>query len=468
MSMPHEAGSGSGERPTFVRYIVLMWLCLAATVAYVQRNSISVLESTVRADLGLDRQQMGWVLGSFFLTYGAFQIPGGWLGDRIGSRKALPLLSSLWSLATVLTALIGWGFLAARGGTSSLAGGWILAAWIGMLSARLIAGAAQAGIFPCAAVVIHRWFPGSHWAFSTGWLSAFQQVGAVFAAYVTGMLVGLHFSWPLIFLLFSLPGFAWAALFYGWFRDQPRDHASVNEAEQELITRFKDHAEQASSSDQPAQGAEPVPWGVLLTSGSMWAFCAQQFFRAAAYMFYASWFPTYLQESRGISVPQSGVLTSLPVLATFLGTVAGGTVSDWLLVRTGSRPIARQGLAIVGLAMSALLIFGAWFVEDAVAAVAVISAGSFCAAMAGPISYALSIEMGGRHVSVVFGAMNMSGSIGAFVFPLVVPLLYNATGTWDAVLILFALIYLAAAACWLLFDPRGTVFDRRDRRSPAH
>jgi nitrate/nitrite transporter NarK len=72
--------------------------------------------------------------------------------------------------------------------------------------------------------------------------------------------------------------------------------------------------------------------------------------------------------------------------------------------------------------------------------------------------------MGGRHVSTVFGAMNMSGSIGAFVFPVIVPLVREATGSWDSVLVMFALIYLAAAVCWLLFNPSGTVFDRPGRQ----
>ena len=77
MSEPRDGVSGSNKRPTVVRYFVLAWLCAAATIAYVQRNSLGVLESTVRDDLGLSERQMGLVMGSFFLTYGIFQIPGG-------------------------------------------------------------------------------------------------------------------------------------------------------------------------------------------------------------------------------------------------------------------------------------------------------------------------------------------------------------------------------------------------------
>ncbi len=474
MSPPLHEDRERNAPPTIARYFVLSWLCAAATIAYIQRNSIAVLESTIRADLGLSEGQMGWIIGIFFLTYGLFQIPGGWVGDRWGARIALPVLSTLWSVATVVTAAVGFGLLALRDGSESLTAGWALGACVALLVARLVAGAAQAGIFPCSAVVIHGWFPGSHWALATGWLSAFQQVGGMFAAWLTGLLVGYSLGWPLILFLYSLPGFLWAGAYYGWFRDNPRDHSGVNSEELQLISAFKQHTSSSiiesddlkdgEESSTPAK--EPVPWGVLLTSWPMWAFCAQQFCRAAAYMFYASWFPTYLQETRSISVSESGMLSSLPVLATFVGTLGGGAVSDRLLVSTGSRKIARQGVSIFGLALSGVLILGAWFVEDATSAVLVISAGSLCAAVAGPTSYALSIEMGGKHVSTVFGAMNMSGSIGAFAFSVAVPMVRNFTNSWDSVLILFALTYLAAAVFWLLFNPSGTVFDRPGDEEP--
>jgi MFS family permease len=148
--------------------------------------------------------------------------------------------------------------------------------------------------------------------------------------------------------------------------------------------------------------------------------------------------------------------------------VSSGMISDALLARTGSRRIARQGLSVAGVVLAALFIFAAWFVKGPVAAVLVISAGSFCAAFAGPTSYALSIEMGGKHVSAVFGAMNMSGSIGALVFPVVVGYILELTGNWEAILLLFAGIYVAAAFFWLLFDPNGTVFDKPHRDLPSH
>ena len=57
------------------------------------------------------------------------------------------------------------------------------------------------------------------------------------------------------------------------------------------------------------------PWAAILTSSDMWLICGQQFFRAAGYVFYSTWFPTFLIATRGVSTAGAGALASLPLLA---------------------------------------------------------------------------------------------------------------------------------------------------------
>ena len=84
-----------------------------------------------------------------------------------------------------------------------------------------------------------------------------------------------------------------------------------------------------------------------------------------------------------------------------------------------------------------------------------------------PAAYAVTMDMGGRHVATVFSMMNMAGNLGAFGLPLLVPPLVRAADGWDVVLFPVAGIYLAAALCWWLLDTDGTVFDRRPRAPRA-
>ena len=67
-------------------------------------------------------------------------------------------------------------------------------------------------------------------------------------------------------------------------------------------------------------------------------------------------------------------------------------------------------------------------------------------------------------VEPIFGAMNMCGNLGAAMCPLVVAWLVEQLGQWDLVLILFVGIYVAAAACWALLNPNGTLLESREPR----
>ena len=113
-------------------------------------------------------------------------------------------------------------------------------------------------------------------------------------------------------------------------------------------------------------------------------------------------------------------------------------------------------MAIPSLVGCALLILAAYFADTTVSAMLFISAGSFCAALAGSSGYSVTIDMGGRHVPAVFGTMNMAGNIGAAICTRVVPWFVARAG-WHLVLVLFAGIYGAAAVCWAFLNPAASI-----------
>jgi sugar phosphate permease len=322
-------------------------------------------------------------------------------------------------------------------------------------------GVAQAGIFPCSTKAISRWFPAERRASATGFLGSCMSAGGAAAPVLTGLLL-VVVTWRWVFLLYALPGIAWAILFYRVARDGPAapvdgvSGQSSGVAEQ-TVRRPSPQPSPIRMGEGVGGEAEPV-WSRLLTSGSMWLLCSQQFLRAAAMIFFATWFPTYLREARGATVVQSGFLTTLAAGGAVLGSLLGGFTSDRLLTATGSRRLSRQGIAVAGMTACAALIVGAYFVADTTLAVLVISAGAFCGAFGGVSGYTVAMDLGGRRVATVFSTMNMCGNLGAALFPLAIGWLVQRTGNWDLVLFIFAGIFALAAVCWLLLNPRGPLF----------
>ncbi len=426
--MPEPPKKPGTTAPTPIRFLILFSLCVAASTAYLCRNSIGVAESTIRLELKLSPDAMGWVMSSFFLAYALAQLPTSWLGGVLGARRAIPLFAIAWSIAT------------AAMGLANLAMGMPV-----LLVARVGNGIAQAGLFPACTASIGRWFPDTGRATASGALGAFMSVGGAIGVAITGYLV-TGYGWRTAFAGYGLLGILFAAVFFLWFRDQAEDHAWTNQAERKLL----------SGSQPVKEPGDENAWLAIMLSPPTWWICGQQFCRAAGQMFFGSWFATYLQETRNVDVGTSGLLNSMPLISLVAGALVGGTVSDFVLNASGNIRLARSGVAAASMLLCSAFVIAAYFIQDPVLAVVVISLGTFCAAFGGPCAYTITIDMGGRNVPILFGTMNMVGNLGAFAFIRSVPMI-RGHFSWDAVLVLFALLYVAAAFFWSLVNPKRTI-----------
>ena len=422
-------------QPTWVRYQVVAALCAAAAIAYICRHWSGVAEAEIAADLKLTDAQLSNVMSWFFITYGAFQIPGGLFAHRFGGRTALLVVAVMWSLASVLAGFAFWY--------------WAL------LTAILLGGVAQAGIFPACVSVFSKWMPVSERSFACGSLGSFMSVGAAISSALTGWLISLGISWRWIVIFYSIPGIIWAVAFYLWFRDRPSEHRGVNASELALI---RGESSPISELDDAETKPEPTPWGTIFTSASMGFICGQHFFRALGFIFYVTWLPRYLKETRGVSTAESGFLATLPILAVVVGGILGGAASDWIFRRTGSLRLSRYGVATVCMVGCAVMTLVAYLATTTAEAMTCITAASFIAAFGGVAAYVVTIDLGGKHVPSIFGIMNMAGNAGAAVCPILVERFVRLTGGWDLVLLPFVGVYLLAALCWFLLIWTGGIF----------
>lgn len=421
---------------------ILVFLWGIALIAYLQRAVISVPLQEIGRDLALEEPtlSLGRLQFAWYLGYALMQLPTGRLADKIGARKSLVLLSILWSIATAVTAF-------SQNFTQ------IMTAWALM-------GMLQAGIFPCAVRTVSQIFGGEERARASGWLGAGSVAGGAIAPFLTaallksfgeeGTLYGVQ-GWRVCLIIFSLPGFLWAIAY--WF--------NTREFDPDRLTKQGASTSQVNNPVS-AQTSTIELWAQMLRDRSLLLLCGQQFLRAAAMVFFITWFPTFLREARGVTLFDSGIMTTCTGLAAMLGIISGGYISDAILIRTGRRRIARQGIAVLGMSICALLIVISFFVENVYAAIALISFGAFSASFGGVAGYTVAIEYGGERVGVVFGAMNMCGNFGSMLFPETVGRLVKATGTWNSALVLFAVLMAVDAVLWLLLNPKHQFMAKKE------
>lgn len=126
-------------------------------ITYMDRVVIASAVPTIRQEFGFSMATMGGILAAFRWGYALFQIPGGWLGDRLGPRRALTLIVIWWSLFTSLTAL-SFNELSMR-------------------AFRFLFGV-EAGAFPIATRSLSRWILPTERGFAQGVTHAGSRIGA--------------------------------------------------------------------------------------------------------------------------------------------------------------------------------------------------------------------------------------------------------------------------------------------------
>ena len=85
---------------------VLGMLSLLSVITYLDRVCIAVAGPRMQDALSISPEAWGWVTSVFFLSYSAFEIPTGAMGDRIGPRRVLTRIVAWWSAFTALTGTV--------------------------------------------------------------------------------------------------------------------------------------------------------------------------------------------------------------------------------------------------------------------------------------------------------------------------------------------------------------------------
>lgn len=413
-SLPASGAAAATARPTRARHVVLWLTVLAYLITYMDRVVIATAAPVIEKEYGFSPVTMGWIFASFSIAYALFQIPGGWLGDRFGPRRALTGVVLWWSTFTAATAMT-----------------WSAGS---MMVCRFLFGMGEAGAFPIATRSLSRWMLPSE----RGWAQGVTHAGARLGGAVTPVFVALlivQFGWRMPFLAFAVLGVAWAALWFWYYRDTPREHASVNAAELEMI----------EGALGAGRARVSVPWRHLLANSQLWVLSAMYFCYAYCINIFLTWFPKYLHDARGFDIALMGLFASMPLMAGVVGDLLGGWVSDLLVKRGLGLKMARRSVAVVGFLTAAAMIPLAAAADGHVASILFFCIALFGLELTVGVSWAVTLDIGGEYAGSVSAVMNTLGNSGAAVAAAVTGYIVTMSGWFSAFAVLSALCLIAAA-----------------------
>jgi MFS family permease len=400
------------------RHRVSGLLVLLFAITYIDRVCISVAGPRIQADLHIDPVGWGWVTAMFTLSYCLFEIPTGALGDRLGPRRVLTRVVLWWSAFTALTGAVSSYPL--------------------LLVTRFLFGAGEAGAFPNASIVVSRWFPQTQRASMCGVMLMASQIGGGIAPLLI-VPIQIRYGWRASFFVFGLLGVVWAAVWYAWFRDSPRDKAGMSPTELAEI-----------DPSPVAAHAHGFPWRTALRAESVLALMGTAFCYVYVYTFFQTWFHTFLVRGRGFT-EGSLVLSALPYVLAAGANLAGGAASDALVRRLG-RTWGRRSLGILGLGSACLFTVAAMFTEHQLLTLVLLSLvyGGITFQQSGV--FGACLDMGRRHAGSMVGLMNTSAQVGGLLSSIAYGYIVSRFHSYDAPFVPMAALLFVGTILWFRVD----------------
>jgi cyanate permease len=376
--------------------LALLWL-LYASFGLVFR-SIPPLVTPMLKDLHMSYGEMGFVLGSWQLTYIVFALLSGIMIDKWGVRKSLLLGITVIGLSSGLRYFAqGFGTLLP------------IVALFGVGGPLISVGSPKAAA---------QWFQGRDRGFAVGIYMTGPWIGGVFALAATNRFVMplMGYSWRLTFVSYALLTMMVAALWWLFAKDPPLRGDRIKVGVIEVFSRLV--------------GIRSVR--IVLMEGLL---------VFAVMHGYTNWLPKILEIS-GMSPSMAGFTSSLPLIT---GIPAMLLIPSLVPSRLRSRAIGL--LALV--AGASILVW-----SMASGTVLLVGLGFFGVAGSGMIPLLILIlmetpDVGSRYMGSAGGIFFCVSDLGGFIGPSVMGALVDATGSFFAGT--FFLVILCIVVFFLTF-----------------
>ena len=409
------------ERPTRVRMAVIAVSVAMAFILYLDRICLGeiVKSASFKAEMPLDKGQIGTILSAFFFAYAITQVPSGWASDRFGPRLMLTIYIAGWSLMTALTGMAG-GF------------------W-GILLARLGCGIFEAGAYPTSGSVIRRWTPYSQRARASSLVAFGGRIGGTLAPILTAWMIVAFANWRPALIIDGLVGLVIAAAYWHIVRTRPEEHPRCNEAERALLPR---------TADEKPPSLATLGRVLLATcrNRSVWLNCLVQTAVNMGWAFLITWLPTYLAEVWHVEPLAGGRMATVVLACGMIGMLCGGAFCDWTTRLLGPR-WGRVAPIIVGSTLAGGAYLVCPWAPSAWAVVACCGLVSFGTDLGTPALWSFMQDVGGKSVGTIAGWGNMWGNFGAAAAAKILPWVVanlDANKDWHEVFLVCAGSYLVA------------------------
>ena len=380
------------------RFITFVLLYLGYMLLFADRTVMNISLAYIGKDFNVGAAALGMTASSFFLGYTIMQIPGGFLTDRLGSKRMIIVTLLLWSLLTIVTG-IAWSL-------------------ISLIVIRFLFGLAE-GPYPSAALKqISEDYSEKEKSQATSALISSNYAGAAVAPLIIVPIIAAS-GWRSSFVWLGIGGLGLMLIYY-------------------LLER------PLKSLKEESKTFKKIVWKDI--DSRVWAFVIIGLALNIITKGLETWMPVYFLKEQGINLKNLAWLVPLPVISGGIAAFISGFVmvhffknkERWMIIIASFLTLIFmfglfKSTSLVGIVSFEVLIY---FVKS----LAFTGIFSFTANILSEKAYGSSI-----------GIVNFGGQLGGFCGPLLIGWIVQVTQSYSSAflgLVISALV--AAIACFFI------------------
>lgn len=380
------------------RFITFVLLYLGYMLLFADRTVMNISLAYIGKDFNVGAAALGMTASSFFLGYTIMQIPGGFLTDRLGSKRMIIVTLLLWSLLTIVTG-IAWSL-------------------ISLIVIRFLFGLAE-GPYPSAALKqISENYSEKEKSQATSALISSNYAGAAVAPLIIVPIIAAS-GWRSSFVWLGIGGLGLMLIYY-------------------LLER------PLKSLKEESKTFKKIVWKDI--DSRVWAFVIIGLALNIITKGLETWMPVYFLKEQGINLKNLAWLVPLPVISGGIAAFISGFVmvhffknkERWMIIIASFLTLIFmfglfKSTSLVGIVSFEVLIY---FVQS----LAFTGIFSFTANILSEKAYGSSI-----------GIVNFGGQLGGFCGLLLIGWIVQVTQSYSSAflgLVISALV--AAIACFFI------------------
>lgn len=413
-------------------WIALLLFALAL-INYIDRVTLSFAATPITKEYGLSPVLLGYLFSSFLWTYALFLLPMGLLVDRFGAKRVAGVGLGIWSVATAAAGLAG--------------------SFPALLASRLVMGGGEASSNPAGARVIREWIPASERGLVNAVFNSGSYAGPAICALAAGPTIEA-FGWRALFFTAGGIGVMWILCWLLWF-DKPEKASWLGAEERAKILAERGSFKAPIDDGLPGPGLRqllgrgPTLWGLALTQGC----------NVYSQYLFLTWLPSYLQQSKGLTVAKTGLFAAVPYVVAMVLCIAIGQLSDRFL--RGDVGGGRRRYVIAAAMILSSIILAAPMVNSVALILVLISLSLTGIAATTSMNFALLNDLlpDSRSVGLAMAFLVMGGNVFGLMAPIVTGYVINFTGSYDMAFVIAGILLLigAASVMTLTRRPIGTM-----------